>query len=214
MQVNSEQERRILFSVWSPFHTDNPREIPEYQRIVLTRKEKGVSTGEFGNEGSGGQSFLRYSWKAGHTYRFLLKGRPVHGNYTEFTAWFYAPEEGEWRLIAQFLRPQTSTFLTGFHSFLENFIPSQGNLERQVLFGNQWVRAASGQWVECVDARFTADATARKGFRLDYAGGEKNGHFFLRNGGFFSNYTPIGSRISRERTRKAPDVNLETLPLD
>jgi len=29
MQVNSETERRIIFSVWSPFKTDNPKEIPE-----------------------------------------------------------------------------------------------------------------------------------------------------------------------------------------
>lgn len=214
IQVNSEQERRILFSVWSPFHTDNPQEIPDDQKIVLTKKGRGVSTGEFGNEGAGGQSFLRYSWKAGHTYRFLLKGKPVQDNYTEFTAWFYAPEEREWRLIAQFLRPKTSTFLKGFHSFLENFIPSQGNQERQVLFGNQWVRTASGQWLECVDARFTADATARKDFRLDYAGGEKNGFFFLRNGGFFSDYTPIGSAFSRKATKKLPDVDLEKMPVE
>jgi len=37
MQVNSETERRILFSVWSPFVTDDPNEIPEDQRIKKMR---------------------------------------------------------------------------------------------------------------------------------------------------------------------------------
>ena len=34
IQVNSAKERRVLFSVWSPFKTDNPREVPKDQRIV------------------------------------------------------------------------------------------------------------------------------------------------------------------------------------
>src|SRR5690606_5261534 len=29
IQVNSESERRVLFSVWSPYSTDNPEDIPE-----------------------------------------------------------------------------------------------------------------------------------------------------------------------------------------
>lgn len=32
MQVNSPTERRILFSVWSPYATNNPKEIPEEQK--------------------------------------------------------------------------------------------------------------------------------------------------------------------------------------
>lgn len=39
MQVNSENERRILFSIWSPFSTDNPRKVPKEDRI--THSEKG-----------------------------------------------------------------------------------------------------------------------------------------------------------------------------
>lgn len=39
-QVNSENERRILFSVWSPFKTDNPASIPEDQKIKLLKREK------------------------------------------------------------------------------------------------------------------------------------------------------------------------------
>jgi len=34
IQTNSKNERRILFSVWSPYTTDDPSEIPEDQRIV------------------------------------------------------------------------------------------------------------------------------------------------------------------------------------
>lgn len=76
IQVNSPTERRVLFSVWSPYKTDNPNEIPEEHKIILVKKGEGVRTGEFGNEGSGGQSYLRYNWKAGNTYRFLTHIRP------------------------------------------------------------------------------------------------------------------------------------------
>lgn len=53
IQVNSEMERRILFSVWSPCSTDNPENIPEEQRIRMLAKGENVHVGEFGNEGSG-----------------------------------------------------------------------------------------------------------------------------------------------------------------
>lgn len=212
IQVNSESERRILFSVWSPFVTDNPKEIPEEDQIKMLKKGEGVYTGEFGNEGSGGQSFLRYNWKAGTTYKFLLKGQPVENNHTVYTAWFFAPELGEWKLIASFSRPKTNSWLTGFHSFLENFSPNQGIYERKVLFGNQWVVDNKGNWKETNRARFTADNTARTGFRMDYAGGVKDGQFYLRNCGFFSDYTVVDSFFDRPLTNKKPEIDFSKLP--
>lgn len=38
MQVNSAMERRILFSVWSPFQTDDPSKIPADQKICSIEK--------------------------------------------------------------------------------------------------------------------------------------------------------------------------------
>jgi hypothetical protein len=206
MQVNSPKERHILFSVWSPFHTDDPGAIPDSQKIILVKKGEGVHTGEFGNEGSGGQSYLNFMWKAGNTYRFLLHARPMADNYTEFTAWFYAPEEGKWRLIAGFRRPQTQSWLTGIHSFLENFDPEQGDKTRYVLFDHQWIRTPEGKWLPLHKARFTGDNTARKGYRMDYAGGVKGNAFYLQNCGFFSQYTPLDSWWQR------PSVPNETPP--
>jgi len=60
IQVNSQTERRILFSVWSPYRTDNPKEIPEDQRITLLKKGQNVQAGKFGNEGSGGHSYKKW----------------------------------------------------------------------------------------------------------------------------------------------------------
>lgn len=212
MQVNSDTERRILFSVWSPFETDNPDEIPEDHRIKLLKKGEGVHTGEFGNEGAGGQSYFKYNWKAGTTYKFLLRGQPAADNYTNYTAWFYAPELGEWKLIASFGRPQTNTWLKSFHSFLENFSPKQGVFERKVYFGNQWVADKDGNWYEINKARFSADNTARVGYRLDYSGGSEQGKFFLRNFGFFSKYTPIGTRFEKPLSGNKPVIDFHKLP--
>ena len=211
IQVNSDTERRILFSVWSPFNTDDPDKIPVDQKIQLLKKGEGVHTGEFGNEGSGGQSYLRYNWKVENTYGFLLHGVPDGPDHTIYTAYFYAPENNEWMLIASFRRPKVSTYLNRLHSFLENFSPEQGLIERKVLFGNQWVKDTSGKWLELNKARFTYDNTAAKKYRMDYAGGLQDNQFYLRNCGFFNDYTNLNSIFERPLTGKQPDIPFSQL---
>lgn len=212
MQFNSPQERRVLFSVWSPFDTQDPRDIPDDQKIKLMRKGEDVHIGEFGNEGSGGQSYLKYPWKAGETYKFLMRVRPDgHGN-TVYTAYFFATDENEWKLIASFLRPQTDTWYTHAHSFLENFDPTQGYLSRKVLYGNQWVRSKEGEWTEITDAVFTHDATARANVRLDYQGGNTDDNrFYLKMGGFFNESVPMGTKFHRLPGGNAPQIDLDAL---
>lgn len=215
MQYNSETERRILFSVWSPFDTQDPRHIPEDQRVVMLRHGEGVKIGEFGNEGSGGQSFMHYPWKAGTTYSFLMHVRPDGKGNTIYTAYFYAPEEGNWHLVAEFLRPQTNTWYTHPHSFLENFNPEQGYLTRKVQFKNQWARTTDGRWVRPENAIFTSDGTAQAGVRLDYTGGqtEDGKALFLKMGGFFTGNIKSGTQISLPayENTQAPQIDFEAL---
>ena len=212
IQVNSNTERRILFSIWSPYQTDDPKSIPENMRINLLKKGEDVHTGEFGNEGSGGQSFLRYSWQPNTRYKFLLKGQPDGQDHTVYTAYFFDPLINQWRLIASFQRPQTNHYLGRFHSFLENFLPEKGNETRTVLFQNQWIANQNGQWTELGTARFTYDNTARKGYRKDYAGGVVNGSFYLKNCGFFNSNTSYNAVFQRPLTHRAPIIALDQLP--
>lgn len=212
IQVNGAEERRVLFSVWSPFKTDNPKDIPENQKIKMLKKGEGVYTGEFGNEGSGGQSYRKYMWKAGTRYRFLLKAMPTGNNSTDYTAYFFAPEIGKWELIASFRRPETNTYVKRPHSFLENFHTETGNQTRKGFYTNQWVYDTNGLWHEMTTAKFTADATARKESRMDYAGGAEGTVFYMKNCGFFTGWTTIDSMIEREASGTAPDIDFSLLP--
>lgn len=211
MQVNSAAERRVLFSVWSPNSADDPSQIPADERVVLLRKGSNVNTGEFGNEGAGGQSYLIYPWQANTTYRFLLKAVPSADNNTDYTAWFFAPQANQWQLIASFRRPKTSTYVTSMHSFLENFLPDYGNQTRSALYGNGWVHSIDGQWHALRQATFSFDDTARRKSRWDYQGGVSDGKFYLKNGGFFNDYTAEGSSFTRADTT-APAIDLSQLP--
>lgn len=213
IQVNSPTERRVLFSVWSPYETQDPKDIPEEYRIVKLRQGEGVHIGEFGNEGSGGQSYLKYNWKAGQTYKFLTHIRPDGKGNTLFTAYFYATDENRWRLIASFLRPKTDTWYKRAHSFLENFIPAQGYLTRKVQFTNQWAVTTKGRWIEVTQGGFTNDATARAKVRQDYGGGydESVNGFYLQNGGFFNDNTEFGATFHRKAENKKPKINLKSL---
>jgi hypothetical protein len=202
IQVNSETERRILFSVWDP----------EGGQTSLVRKGENVTAGRFGGEGTGGQSYMRFDWKAGTTYKFLTHGKPDGTGNTVYTSWFFAPEVGNWMLIATFTRPKTDKYLTNFHGFLENFIPEQGYQSRKAHWSNQWVRLASGNWSEVTEFKFTVDATARNKQRLDYAGGMEGGKFFLKMDGFFDNNVLPNTLFTKPATGKQPEVDLTALP--
>jgi hypothetical protein len=213
IQVNGPEERRVLFSVWSPFQTDNPRDIPEDKRIERLGSGPEVHVGEFGNEGAGGQSYLVYPWKAGVTYAFLTEVKPVDESSTVYTAWFQEKTSPEWKLIASFRRPVTQTYLRRFHSFLENFNPAFGHVTRGAQYGNVWVRDVDGVWHECTEAKLSVDATGGGRHRLDFDGGAEGDHFFLRNCGFFNESGKVGATSSRKSTAdQRPEIDFDSLP--
>jgi hypothetical protein len=145
-------------------------------------------------------------------YRFLLKAKPAGNNSTDYTAYFFAPEIGKWELIASFRRPQTATYVQRPHSFLENFHTETGNQTRKGMYTNQWVYDTNGEWHEMTTAKFTADATARKESRMDYAGGAEGTAFYMKNCGFFTGWTTIDAMIKREPLGLAPAIDFSLLP--
>lgn len=209
IQVNSPTERRILFSIWSPYKTDNPDEVPEEDRIKLLKKGKDVITNTFGNEGSGGQSYKVFNWMTNVNYGFLVGAKPSNKGYTDYVAYFFDPETKVWNLIAQFRRPKTKTYLKRLYSFLENFIPDQGATARRGLYQNQWVY--DGAWHEINQAIFTADNTARKEYRLDYSGGNESTGFYLKNCGLTNDNTPMGTLFQRKKLGKKPKIDFTLL---
>jgi hypothetical protein len=212
IQVNSATERRILFSVWSPFITDDPNTIPEEDKIQLLGRGENVKIGEFGNEGSGGQSYFVYDWQPDTTYKLLVNIKPSEeAGKTDYSGYFFTPETNEWKLIASFRRPKTTTYVTNQYAFLENFVPATGQIERKGLYKNNWLVSESGQWYPLTKATFTYDATAAKQARLDYQGGLENGVFYLQNTGFFSDSTPYNS-VFETSYGIQPDLDFNNLP--
>lgn len=214
MQTNSPTERRVLFSIWSPFSTDNPKEIPDSMKVIMLKKGPNTKTGEFGNEGSGGQSYMLYPWEAGKTYAFLIRAQPnTIKKSTIYTAYFKDVQKGDWQLVASFERPKSGTYLKGLHSFLECFSPQTGDQTRRGDYKNQWAIDAKGAWHEVTAASFSADNTARKNYRKDYAGGSDDKSFYLKNCGFFSDFTPISTPLQRKPSGKPhPVIDFNKLP--
>ena len=212
IQNNSPYPRRVLFSVWSPYVTDNPSEIPDSLRVTLVKKGANVKTNDFGNEGSGGQSYMHNEWKPGERCRFLMGVKPDGQGNTVYTAYFFDNAKNKWSLVASFRRPNTSTWYTHAYSFLENFDPAMGYINRKAYYDNQWARTTDGRWIPVTKARFTCDATGRQKMRQDYTGGLEGKRFFLSMGGFFDKYMTHGTYFERtSNTTEAPDIDFSTL---
>jgi hypothetical protein len=208
MQVNSPTERRIIFSIWDSGNEAIDRnKVGADDRVRLLAKGEGVYAGDFGNEGTGGHSHLKYQWKTGETYRFLVTVQP-DGTFTTYNGYFFFPETQKWGLIASFRAPKDGKYLRGLYSFNENFWGNNGHLRRLALFGPQWVKTSDGQWHELTTARFTHDVTG-KDDRHDYNGGALGSRFYLSNGGFTNDpQTAYRAEFKREATGKAPQIVL------
>ena len=89
MQVNSPTERRIIFSVWdSGGEAVDRKKVGAADRVQLVAKGEGVYSGDFGNEGTGGHSHLKFNWKTGERQRFLVTAEPVDATHTVFAGYY------------------------------------------------------------------------------------------------------------------------------
>jgi hypothetical protein len=212
MQVNSPTERRIIFSVWdsgSGQSAKNRSDVTGENRVQLLAKGDGVVASDFGNEGTGGHSHFVYPWKTGSTQKFVVTAK-AEGDHTDYTGYWFHPEEQKWKLIASFRAPKDGKWLRGLYSFSENFGGSNGYLQRKVLFGPQWIRTSDGKWQELTEASFSHDGTGKEN-RLDRFMGVDGGRFFLSNGGFVAGFTKFGEKFHRPPTDRPPDLQLPTV---
>jgi hypothetical protein len=212
MQVNSEKERRIIFSVWdSGDEAIDRKKVVDENRVRLMGKGEGVYSGDFGNEGTGGHSHLKYLWKTGEKQRFLVTAEPVEKSFTVFSGYWFHPDRNEWMLISSWKAPKEGGYLRGLHSFSENFGGENGHLLRKARYGNQWVRTADQKWIELTTATFSHDPTG-KSDRFDRYMGVEEGQFFLSHGGFLDGYCDFGDKFDRPATGTAPaDLKLPAI---
>jgi len=204
MQANSPTERRIIFSVWdSGSEAVDRKKVRDDDRVKLIAKGDGVQAGDFGNEGTGGHSHLVYNWKTGTKQRFLVTAKPTDATHTIYSGYWFHPEQKQWMLISSWKAPKDGAYLHGLYSFVENFGGDNGQLHRQALYGNQWLRTADGQWHEQLAATFSHDPTG-KNDRLDRFMGVENGQFFLSTGGFIPGSTKFGTLFMRPAAGQPP----------
>jgi len=204
MQVNSPTERRIIFSVWDSGNEAVDRnKVVEDNRVKLMAKGQDVYAGDFGNEGTGGHSHLKYMWKTGEKQRFIVTAEPTDATHTIYSGYYFHPDKKQWVLISSWKAPKEGGYMRRLYSFSENFGGSNGHVLRKALYGNQWIRTAEGRWVELTTASFSHDPTG-KADRLDRFMGIESGQFFLSHGGFVPGFTKYGEKFIRPAVGKEP----------
>jgi len=210
MQVNSEQERRVIFSVWDAGSEAIDRnKVADSNRVKLRGRGEGVEASDFGNEGTGGHSHWVYPWKAGTTYSFYVTALPDSASQTtSYAGYFFVPELQRWKLIASFNAPRDGKYLHGLYSFVENFWGVNGQLYRKAIFGNGFIKPESGRMQLLQTAKFSTDATGRNGDRVDIGGGVEGKDFYLWNGGFRKSNAKYGDLFYRDTGALIPTIDL------
>ncbi|MFT4709167.1 MAG: thiol-disulfide isomerase/thioredoxin [Bacteroidia bacterium] len=207
MQVNSETERRIIFSVWDSGNEAVDRDkVEDANRVQLVDRGEDVVTGSFGNEGTGGHSHLVFDWKTGEKQRFLVTAKADDETHTTFAGYYFRPDLKRWMLVSSWRAPKEGKLLRGLYSFSENFSGRNGHLLRKARFGQQWVRTKQGEWRELTRATFSHDATG-KSDRMDRFMGMSDGEFFLSHGGFVEGEGVFGEAFDRQPTGTLPTTS-------
>jgi hypothetical protein len=198
----------LIFSVWDPASGDNAAKVPAEKRVNMLHKDPAVRVGRFGNEGTGGQSFLDYDWKVNVTYRFLVTARPDGPERTAYAGYFYLPEKKEWIHLVTFstLTPKNE-LLRGYYSFVEDFRRNKVSTTqvRKSLLGNGWVKTAKGEWQGLEKAQFTADNNPATNIDAGVVGAR----FFLATGGDTANtHAKLRETITRKGGAGKPPSDL------
>jgi len=188
-------KKLLIFSVWDPGRQNDKNAVADEQRVKMLYKDDAVRVGRFGGEGTGGQSFFDYDWKIGETYRFLVTAEAA-GSRTAFAAWFFLPEQKEWKHLATFSTITGGRSLRGYYSFIEDFRRNRisATKVREARFGNGWVKRKDNGWIALSRARFTADRNPVANINAGLVGDK----FVLLTGGETQNTsTTLGQNLNR-----------------
>ena len=197
----------VIFSVWDPGNQNNPNEVDETQRVKLLHNDPTVRVKRFGNEGTGGQSFLDFNWKVGETYRFIVSAKR-NNDRTEYASFFYHPDKQTWLHLVTFSTLTPDTSLKGYYAFVEDFRRNResATMTRTAVYPNGWVRLTDGNWQPIAKARFTGDSNPV----MNINAGLKNEQFYLSTGGHITNSdVPLRQLITRKL-----DTNSSAIPED
>jgi hypothetical protein len=200
IQEQGRGKKVVIFSVWDPGKQDDPNSVDPEKRVKLVSKGEGVRVGRFGNEGTGGQSFLDLDWKEGETYRFLVTAEP-DGDRTRYSASIAPPGSTAWRPIATFSTLAKGKLLGGYYAFVEDFRRDKvsATIERRAEFSGGWIRDEAGRWLPLEKAKFTADANPALTIDAGRSEGPGASGFFLATGGKVENtHTKLGQAMTLE----------------
>jgi len=212
IQVNSETERRVLFSVWDSGNEAVSRDkVGHDNRVRLVKKGKEVQANDFGNEGTGGQSYRRYNWKTGTPMKFLMHIEPAEDNKMVYSAWFNDTNSDNWQFMATWIAPYESKYFDGFYSFLENFGNRNGQEVRKAEYFNTWGKEVNGDWIPFDNASMTFTDGEPEG-RSDYGGGlvpNDSTKFYMSSGGYGE---PVFQKIIKKAgNSKEPEIDFNKL---
>ncbi|WP_254511944.1 DUF3472 domain-containing protein [Anatilimnocola floriformis] len=183
IQQLDDKRKVAIFSVWDPGKQNDPTKVDENNRVKLLYNDDAVRVKRFGNEGTGGQSFLDLDWKVGETYRLMVTCERKDDR-TAYTGWIYMNEAKEWKKLVTFSTLTKDEKLGGYYSFVEDFRRNKvsATQPRMARFGNGWV-LVDGKWQAIERGRFTADNNPAKTINA----GLKEQLFFLATGGETAN---------------------------
>lgn len=204
IQTNSETERRVLFSVWDSKDADHDATMVAADFVSLVDKDSKTTVNSFGNEGTGGQSYVKTAdWKTGKPVKFLMNVRRVENNTVLLSAWYSVSDEAGWQYVATWRAPHEQRMFDGFYSFIENYGYTNGQYPRKAYYYNAWGKEdATGKWVNFNKVGFS-HTDGKEGQRVDYEQGvapEFPDRFYMASGG----YTPTVKRADEVQLSQTP----------
>ena len=212
MQVNHDNERRILFSVWdSSDEAVNRAKVPIEDRVVLLSKAKDAIATEFENQGTGGKSSRIYPWKAGEAIKFLTNIRAYSDNSVLVSAWFKPEESEQWQYIATWEAPREQRMFNGVHAFISNFGTETGQLVRKAYYYNYWaLPKGSNDWV-ALNSAYATHTDGDKDSRSDYGSDVDSAseRFLLWSGGYLP--SDFNEKLTVQFGGAQPDVDIDKL---
>jgi hypothetical protein len=217
IQVISQTERRILFSVWDSSNEPVDRNLVNKEdRVTLVSKGDNIIAQGFENQGTGGQSYSVYPWVAGTPVELLLNVKPISDNNIVLSAWFKQKsiENNKWQYIASWRAPHDKRLFNSFYSFVDNFNTKTGEYYRKAYFYNYWGRdAATKSWIEFNDMK-VQNTDGDNNSRSDFGSGvdTKNPErLYIWSGGYRS--PEVKDMISAGKTGKLLVADFDSLQI-